>query len=190
MSFDDSCWKTDDSPPSRSRSTTIFSTQISSPASSGSSWRNPSECLGRSRSIQLGGVVLEKNSNVEEVSTLCEGEMAPQLGERLRAKTQGDADRESRAWKLFGMVPLMLLHRPRGTGAVGRDELAARADRVDRRGMPVRDASETKRASGVIGQKKRGEAGPPRDACNRDKCPGLRQELTGASLASKESSNF
>ena len=30
-----------------------------------------------------------------------------------------DEQAEIRAWKLFGLVPLMLLHRPRGTGAVG-----------------------------------------------------------------------
>ena len=34
------------------------------------------------------------------------------LRERLRAQTQADADAEGRPWKLFGMVPLMLLHRP------------------------------------------------------------------------------
>ena len=35
---------------------------------------------------------------------------------------------EERAWKLLGLVRVMLLHRPRHTGSVGRDELAKRAD--------------------------------------------------------------
>ena len=39
-----------------------------------------------------------------------------------------DTQAEERAWKLFGLIPIMLMHRPRGTGAVGRDELAQRAD--------------------------------------------------------------
>ena len=35
---------------------------------------------------------------------------------------------ETRAWKLFGLVPMMLLRRPRQGGFVGRYELAQRAD--------------------------------------------------------------
>ena len=31
---------------------------------------------------------------------------------------------EERAWKLFALVPIMLLHRPRNTWSVGRSELA------------------------------------------------------------------
>ena len=34
----------------------------------------------------------------------------------------------NRAWKLFGLVPILLLSRPAHTGSVGRDELAKRAD--------------------------------------------------------------
>ena len=41
---------------------------------------------------------------------------------------QGDLVAESRAWKLFGLVPIMLLHRPRHTGSVGWDELCHRAN--------------------------------------------------------------
>ena len=50
------------------------------------------------------------------------------LRERSRAKDAGDAIGEERAWKAFGLIPMMLLHRPRGTGSVGREELARRAD--------------------------------------------------------------
>ena len=37
------------------------------------------------------------------------------LRERYRAKGAQDSRAEERAWKLFGLVPVMLLHRPRGT---------------------------------------------------------------------------
>ena len=47
---------------------------------------------------------------------------------RHRAQLARDLVAESRAWKLFGLVPIMLLHRPRHTGSVGRDELCHRAD--------------------------------------------------------------
>ena len=44
------------------------------------------------------------------------------LRERHRARQVHDnAAAERRAWKLFGLVPVMLLHRPRGSGSVGRD---------------------------------------------------------------------
>ena len=39
---------------------------------------------------------------------------------------------ENRAWKLFALVPMLLLHRPKHVGCVGRDELAKRADRLVR----------------------------------------------------------
>ena len=50
------------------------------------------------------------------------------LRERHRAQLARDPVAERRAWKLFGLVPIMLLHRPRHTGSVGRDELCHRAD--------------------------------------------------------------
>ena len=86
---------------------------------------------GQFSTNSIGGIVLEENSKAEEMSSLfLRGRLrhswAVALRERLRAKTQVDADAEGRAWKLFGLL-LMLLHRPRGTGTVGRDELAARA---------------------------------------------------------------
>ena len=49
---------------------------------------------------------------------------ATTLRERYRAKLAGDIVAEERAWKAFGLVPLLLLHRPRGCGSIGRDELA------------------------------------------------------------------
>ena len=50
------------------------------------------------------------------------------LRERHRAQLAADPVAENRAWKLFGLIPRLLLHRPRGTGSVGRDELCFRAD--------------------------------------------------------------
>ena len=51
------------------------------------------------------------------------------LRERQRARGVQDSQTEERAWKLFGLVvPVMLLHRPRGTGSVGKDELLSRSD--------------------------------------------------------------
>ena len=49
---------------------------------------------------------------------------------RSSALLQGaqDSRAKERAWKLFGLVPVMLLHRPRGTGSIGKDELVSRAD--------------------------------------------------------------
>ena len=43
-----------------------------------------------------------------------------------------DVVAEARAWKLFAVVPIMLLSRPRGIGRIGRDELASRADQFAR----------------------------------------------------------
>ena len=54
------------------------------------------------------------------------------LRERHRAREVGDVLAETRAWKLFGLIPMMLLHRPRGSGSVGRDELCKRADEFAR----------------------------------------------------------
>ena len=41
------------------------------------------------------------------------------LQERCRAKLVGDTLGEERAWKAFGFVPFMLLHKPKGAGNVG-----------------------------------------------------------------------
>ena len=47
------------------------------------------------------------------------------LRERSRAKLARDPVAETRAWKLFGLIPMLLLHRPRHSGIVGRDELTS-----------------------------------------------------------------
>ena len=48
--------------------------------------------------------------------------------QRFRAKLHGDRGGEIRAWKLFALTPIMLLHKPKGVGSVGRIELVHRAD--------------------------------------------------------------
>ena len=48
------------------------------------------------------------------------------LRERHRAKLAGDVLCQTRAWKLFCLIPKMLLNRPRNTDSLGRDELSQR----------------------------------------------------------------
>ena len=50
------------------------------------------------------------------------------LRARLRQSFGAVLEERHRAWKLFGLIPLMLLHQPRGTGSFGRDELARHAE--------------------------------------------------------------
>ena len=77
-------------------------------------------------------MVLGKNSMLKSCPHFLRGRLrqcwAVALRERHRARQVHDNAAEKRAWKLFGLVLLMLLHRPRGSGSVGRDELAQRAD--------------------------------------------------------------
>ena len=99
---------------------------------------------------------------------------------------------EERAWKAFGLVPLLLLHRPRGCGSIGRDELALRADRFARRQLfelledaqnhvPVRAGSNPQDQTRE--NARRGRAAQSR--VERGQVSRARQELTGAALAPK-----
>ena len=116
------------------------------------------------------------------------------LQEECRAKLVGDRIGEERAWKAFGLVPAMLLHKPKGVGSIGRVELLERAHKFARgqwadlleelcqstcsnRIGVIRSKDSTQDAE----QKRRGEA-----ACNRVKqgqVSRARQALTGATLA-------
>ena len=69
---------------------------------------------------------------------------------------------------------------PRRDGTVGRGELAARASKfaagkwselIEEACQCETQVNQTRKW--FIVQKKRGEAGLPRVACNKDKCPGL-----------------
>ena len=59
-----------------------------------------------------------RGPHVEELPALLRGRLHESfqvaLRERHRAKMVQDEQAEIQAWKLFGLVPLMLLHRPMG----------------------------------------------------------------------------
>ena len=130
---------------------------------------------------------------------------ATTLRERNRAELAGDIVAKERAWKAFGLVPLLLLHRPRGCGVIGRDELALRADRFARGQWfellqdaqshdPVRPSSNPqdqtqenarhtnthKHSQTLTNTHKHSEVRVERGQVSR-----ARQELTGAALAPK-----
>ena len=44
------------------------------------------------------------------------------LREQRRAKIEGDRVAETRAWKLFGLVPMMLFHRTKWSRTIGRED--------------------------------------------------------------------
>ena len=95
----------------------------------------------------------------------------------------------------FGLIPMMLLHRPRGTGSVGREELARRADGFahGRFSLLLRGASHavesqryTRDAADTI--ERRGRAAQSRVEAGQ--VSRARQELVGASLAPKTQATF
>ena len=47
-----------------------------------------------------------------------------------QAKIEGDRIAKTRVWKLFGLVPIILFHRTKWSGTIGRDELVKRADDI------------------------------------------------------------
>ena len=109
--------------------------------------------------------------------------------ERCRARLAGDVVSELRAWKLFCLVLVMLLHRPRGSGSVGRDELAQRvADFEGGRWIQLLDAASAftparPRQTTLTAeeeQKRRGLVVQSR--IQRGQVSRARQELTGAAL--------
>ena len=114
------------------------------------------------------------------------------LGERLRAKVEGDIVGEERAWKAFALIPLMILNRPRGLGSIGKQELVERANKFAR-GQWIellegaRQAlSSTRRVTQLEGSEELRRRGL--NACSRVKqgqVSRARQELVGASLAPK-----
>ena len=108
------------------------------------------------------------------------------LRERNRAKLEGDQIAESRAWKLFGLVPTMLLHRPKHS----RDELAKRADDFAQgRWLSLLTTAQQQntvritRTEQVDDHVRRGMAAQSR--VERGHVSRARHELTGAPLAPK-----
>ena len=119
------------------------------------------------------------------------------LRERFRAKLMGDEEGQIRGWKLFALVPMMLLHRPRGTGSVGRSELVHRADKfaAGRWTELVVEATQHQVSQAPRGERTeeadrehRGKAAQAR--VQRGQVSRARQELTGAKLAPKDESTL
>ena len=119
------------------------------------------------------------------------------LRKRARAKREGDEVSEGRAWKLFGLIPMKLLHRPRGTGSIGRDELACRAEHflAGRWGLLISSAQECVLARKPVlehnvqsEQERRGWAAQSR--VQQGQVSRARHELTGAPLAPKNDETY
>ena len=114
------------------------------------------------------------------------------LRETYRNKAIGDITSKERAWKAFGLVPVMLLGRPRGCGSIGKDELALRSDkfargewlelldeaRTNTQGNRPRVTKSDSEESG-----RRGRAAQSR--VQRGQVSKARQELTGAAVEPK-----
>ena len=101
--------------------------------------------------------------------------------------------REERAWKLFGLIPVMLLHRPRGCGSVGKQELAERANKFGRgqwrellaSSQEVPNHPQAKDDQDIFTEQKR----QGRPACNRVQQGQVswdRQELIGATFGPRK----
>ena len=114
------------------------------------------------------------------------------LRERCRARQEGDFVAEVRAWKLFCLVPMMILYKPRSVGSVGRDELAKRIqDFEEGRWVQLLEAAfdfeqAVRRSSQCTEEEqmvRRGQAAQSR--VERGQVSRARHELTGAPLAPK-----
>ena len=114
------------------------------------------------------------------------------LRERCRAKQEGDLVAEVRAWKLFCLVPMMILCKPRSVGSVGRDELAKRIQHFEEgRWVQLLEAASefeqaVRRSSQCTEEEqmvRRGQAAQSR--VERGQVSRARHELTGAPLALK-----
>ena len=99
------------------------------------------------------------------------------LRERFRAKVVADVEAEVRAWKLFCLIPMMLLHKPKGVGSVGRSELAERVNLFQRGSWAqlIHQACAVPRARSTA---RRGQAAQKR--VQMGQVSRARQELIGA----------
>ena len=122
--------------------------------------------------------------------------LAVALWERSRAKDVGDVVGEERAWKVFGLIFVMLLYRPRGTMSIGREELAKRADDLAHgrfsqllsRANQVIESQRHTRNTVTDTIERRGRGAQSRVEVGQVSC--ARQELIGASLAPKTQGTF
>ena len=114
------------------------------------------------------------------------------LGERCRAKMDNDVEGDVCSWKLFGLIPAMLLHRPKGAGFVGRAELVHRFndfqqghwEQLWHRAQAAASArfsrASTSGATEEEDHRRRGRAAQSR--VQQGQVSRARQELTGAPL--------
>ena len=107
-------------------------------------------------------------------------------------KLEGDTVGEERAWKAFALIPLMILHRPKGVGSVGKQELLERANKFARgQWVELMEGARQSSSSTFLGKPTEGDDELRRrglNACNRVKQGQVsrsRQELVGAALAPK-----
>ena len=117
------------------------------------------------------------------------------LRECHRAKLEGDMVGANRAWKLFGLVPILLLSRPAHIGSVGRDELAKRADEFAQGGWGdlLTKARENSHDFPAVVRRRRmtiRAEGPQLRPKWRGQVSRARHELTGAPLAPKNATTL
>ena len=119
------------------------------------------------------------------------------LRERHRPKLANDELGQIRAWKLFCLVPKMLLHRPRNTGSVGRDELARRVTEFQQGHWVqlMREANEFQFQSRPASTRTPEEETSRRalaaqSRVQRGQVSRARQELTGAALAPRNATTL
>ena len=112
------------------------------------------------------------------------------LHERLKRKLEADPVGEERAWKLFALVSIMLVHRLRNTRSVGRSKLAQRVEDFDA-GRWSELLNEARREVVRVGEphckgdEKARRVAAAQRRVERGQISRARQELTGASLAPK-----
>ena len=115
------------------------------------------------------------------------------LRERFRAKVVADVEAEVRAWKLFGLIPMMLLHKPKGVGSVGRSELAQRVNLFQRGSWAqlIHQACAVHRARSTHRDMTEEEEHARREQAAQKRVQmGQRQELIGASLAPRNAATL
>ena len=119
----------------------------------------------------------------------CPGFLRGLCGERYRTKLVGDTGAEERAWKLFGLVPVMLLGcRKCGERGVGGTSQQVWQRAVERCVGKHAGGTKPSTSQGRAGHHHRTETTSSCPACNRvqqGQVSRTRQELIGAALARK-----
>ena len=92
----------------------------------------PADCWEKLDSVDVKEVMLWRVPMLRCCPYFMKGRLrecfATALRERHREALIGDNEVQVRAWKLFALIPTLLFQRPRGTGSIGRAELAQRVE--------------------------------------------------------------